>query len=303
MYNVAVLMSTYNGERFLKEQVDSVLKQEQVNVKLYVRDDNSQDKTKQILNQYGNRIEVFYGENLGVGNSFMDILYKSGLQYDYYAFCDQDDIWMPRKTIAAINKLKKLEGPGLYCSNQKLVDKDMNMLEMRHKKILDVSYMQILCNNQISGCTMVWNRNLQKILLTQNTRPSSELLNKRIHDVWVSMVASVKGMIIYDRDSFIYYRQHENNVVGAKIQTKKEIFKEQIKKLFGQKPKNGRSALAKEIVSLFPEVGEKYPLLEICAYPNKIRNKRKLIFARNEIISHTGESSLTFIFKVLFGFF
>ena len=106
---VTVLMSTYNGERFLKEQLDSILQQQDVDVRLCVRDDGSTDGTMDILLEYADAIELTIGNNFGVGNSFMSMVYSANLESDYYAFSDQDDIWMPDKLISAVDELKNIE--------------------------------------------------------------------------------------------------------------------------------------------------------------------------------------------------
>ena len=94
---VAVLMSTYNGEKYIRDQIDSILSQIKVNVTLFIRDDGSTDSTVKIITQYTEKysnIKFWVGENIGVGNSFMQLLYSLTDEFDYYAFSDQDDIWL-----------------------------------------------------------------------------------------------------------------------------------------------------------------------------------------------------------------
>ena len=248
---VAVLLSTYNGQQYLQEQLTSIMEQQNVDVTLYVRDDGSQDDTLRILSEYKGKIKLFREDNIGVGNSFMQVLYRAGLNSDYYAFCDQDDIWLLNKLEQAILKIADCQQPVLYCSNQTLTDGQGHIIKNRHQNIVDTSYMQILCDNKISGCTMVWNRALQGILYQVGRRPSDSLLVKRIHDVWVAMVASVAGRIIYDPASFILYRQHGNNVVGVK---ENSFFQEWFKKIRNPALRNGRSELAGEIVEKYRDL-------------------------------------------------
>ena len=105
MYEVAVLMSTYNGEKYLREQVKSIFQQEQVKVSLYVRDDGSTDNTIKIINElqkeYDN-IFLIKGENIGWRRSFRYLIDNVPTKYEYYAFSDQDDFWLKRKLIRAI---------------------------------------------------------------------------------------------------------------------------------------------------------------------------------------------------------
>ena len=137
MYKVAVLMSTYNGEKYLREQIDSILAQEGVDVTLYIRDDGSSDSTIEIINEYltkTNRIKFYIGENIGVGNSFMQLVYDCPEDYDYYAFSDQDDIWLTEKMQVAVDSLKEYSNPFLYCSNQILVDKNGKIIGLMKRK-------------------------------------------------------------------------------------------------------------------------------------------------------------------------
>lgn len=306
MNKVAVLMSTYNGEKYLPEQIDSILAQNDVIVKLYIRDDGSEDGTINIINDYvkKNTNIVFMAEsNVGVGNSFMSLVYKAASQYDYYAFADQDDIWLKNKLKRAISRITDDIKPVLYCSNQILVDSEKRKIGLRYHEIPDVSWTQILCNNQISGCTMVWNRPFQIILNQLNRRPSSELLINRIHDVWVGMAAAVTGTIIYDSKGFILYRQHDSNVVGIK---ELPVWTEWRKKLRNPGLRNGRSLLAVEILQKFGDLIddekkirklEKYGM-----YRNSMKSRFELINEK-EIYRFSGESPWQFKVKVLLGLF
>ncbi|MBQ4399872.1 MAG: glycosyltransferase, partial [Alphaproteobacteria bacterium] len=107
MDNVLVLMSTYNGEKYLKTQLDSILAQQGVNVQILVRDDGSSDGTLPILQAYAaqGKLTYYTGPNLKPAKSFMDLIYNAP-QADFYAFADQDDYWLPEKLICAVNKLK-----------------------------------------------------------------------------------------------------------------------------------------------------------------------------------------------------
>lgn len=107
---VAVLMATYNGERFLREQLDSLLNQKDVTVKILVRDDNSKDSTVSILEEYKSKslLQWYTGEHLGVEKNFLDLL-RHAPEADYYAFCDQDDVWDDNKLSVAINHLRNLD--------------------------------------------------------------------------------------------------------------------------------------------------------------------------------------------------
>lgn len=307
MKSIAVLMSTYNGEKYLREQIESILAQVGVAVELFVRDDGSKDGTEKILAEFAtNNAHVHYGmcKNVGVGNSFMNLLYSAPDTFDYYAFSDQDDIWLPEKLSEAIKTLEE-SGALLYASNQECVDKDGNRLGLRYAEGREIflSPVQIMEKNMISGCTMVFGKDFRDILVEIKNRPAEALLRNRIHDVWLAEVAAVCGKIIYDKRAFIRYRQHENNVVGANEHDKKRAAKERKKKLKNKELRNGRSKLAAEICEKFPEQAKKYSLLGICARAKTCKGKRLILKNERELRSYTGEGRFAFFLKVMLGWF
>ena len=106
--SVCVMMSTYNGQRFLREQIDSILNQKDVQVFLWIRDDGSTDDTVEIVEDYMNRannIFLIKGRNIGLGCSFMELIYQTPDTYTYYAFSDQDDIWLEDKLSTGVRML------------------------------------------------------------------------------------------------------------------------------------------------------------------------------------------------------
>lgn len=307
MNRVAVLMSTYNGERFLREQIDSILAQRDVEVELFVRDDGSEDGTEGILSEYAEKFaNVHYKmcENVGVGNSFMNLLYDVPGDFDYYAFSDQDDIWLPEKISEGIKKLEE-SGALLYSSNQRCVDKDGKELFLRYLEDTHINQTpeEIMTCNMISGCTMVFGVEFYRILTEENHRPSAELLKTRIHDVWLAEVASLYGGLFYDKRAFILYRQHENNVVGAYKAGFFKRLREKRKKLKNGELRCGRSKLAKEICEKFPGQCANHALLEICANPGKCKGKRKILKNGKQLRAFSGEGRFAFFVKVMMGWF
>lgn len=300
-------MSTYNGEKYLKEQIDSILTQRGVELTLYVRDDGSSDKTIDIVKEYQKNnpnIKLDVGQNLGVGNSFMQLVYDVPDDYDFYAFADQDDVWLPEKMGKAIEEIKGILKPALYCSNQILVDGKLNKIGMRYTTDPDISYKQIMCQNKITGCTALWNKELKKLLSDEKRRPSEKLLKRRIHDVWIAMVASVIGIIRYDHEGYILYRQHEANVVGVR---KTNRIKQWIGKCKDPSQRNGRSIICREIYDKYKDLIVSDSIKnQLDMYGNYVSNKaykKKLLLSANKLISHTGESLLGFRIKVLFNLF
>ena len=189
---VAVLMSTYNGEKYLKEQIDSILNQKSVDVTLYVRDDGSSDNTMKIISSYdsSNQVRIICdGENVGPGLSFMKLLFhvvKEQEEYDYYAFADQDDIWLEEKLYMAINKINSKDKPVLYCSNQTLYQGGKEK-GMKFNSIPEISMIRSVSSNDFAGCTMVFNR-VMALDIVSRKLPGKDFLKSRNHDAWIYMI-------------------------------------------------------------------------------------------------------------------
>jgi rhamnosyltransferase len=297
----AVLMSTYNGEKYIVEQIESIFRQKNIDIELYIRDDGSKDNTLNIIGQY-DKIHLFKGENIGVGNSFMELVYSVSDGYDYYAFSDQDDIWDDMKLFEAVAMLNKT-GKHLYGSNQMLVDKTGKELGLRYQigKDINIDTNAILNQNHVSGCTMVFDNYLKRIL--SEKRPSRELLENRIHDVWVAMVSSLTGGMVYDGRSFIKYRQHDDNVVGAYSGGFAQDIKIKIKKILDKSQRNGRSILAREIVRLFGDECKDNKLINASADAKKFNNKLWLLRNMNKVLEYSGETRIGLGLKVIFNFY
>ena len=226
MNKVQVLMSTYNGEKYLKEQIDSIIKQEDVELEILVRDDGSRDSSIKILEELSKKyknIKYYKGDNLGPARSFMELLNKSDETFDYYAFADQDDVWMPNKLINAIKKLEECEDkPALYMSALEIVDENLNFIETK-KVEGNFSFEGEMIKNFATGCTMVLNKKLVNIVKEYN--PTYLIM----HDSWITRVCyAIGGNVIIDEKSYIKYRQHGDNVLGYKdegLQKLKRQFK------------------------------------------------------------------------------
>lgn len=214
METVQVLMSTYNGEKYIREQLDSILKQTYPAVKILIRDDGSSDKTTSILKEYAEEYEnitYYEGTNVGVIQSFLQLLKDSDDSAKYYAFADQDDVWLPEKIERAVEKLKSSQKtiPLLYCSDLYVTDEKLNIIKIDDKRPRP-SLGNALVQNICTGCTAVMNHALRDII--NQTSP----VNIVMHDWWFYLVASLKGDVIYDNTPHMYYRQHGSNEWGAK---------------------------------------------------------------------------------------
>lgn len=213
--NIQVLISTYNGEKYLKELMDSVLNQDVKQLTLIIRDDGSNDNTLKILDAYSNKknIKIFAERNIGVIQSFFKLLKLSYPNSDYYAFCDQDDVWMRDKLSRAISKLNEFpeEIPLMYCSRMILVNDKLNIIRYSKPLRKPPSFNNALVESIAAGCTIVINNSARKLLLKKI--PLSTLM----HDWWIYLTISAFGKVIYDIEPKILYRLHSSNTVGVEV--------------------------------------------------------------------------------------
>ena len=208
---VAICMSTYNGEKYLEEQLKSLFNQTYSNIKIYVRDDGSSDKTKEILQKYNDKITIIESkENIGVTQSFINLL-ENVEDADYYAFCDQDDIWLEKKIERAVEKLEetKKEIPTMYFSDYNYCDENMNYINRSAKNKNGPSFQNALVECISLGMNMVINRSLRDIIV------KNKMQKAMYHDWIIYLIASGIGNIIYDREVTVKYRRHGKNVSTA----------------------------------------------------------------------------------------
>jgi len=220
---IEILLATYNGEKYLKEQLDSILLQSYHNWKITIRDDNSTDKTLSIISEYINNYpEKFSLLNDGKGHigsslSFASLLENS--KNEYIMLCDQDDVWLEFKieiTLKELLKQEKINGkiPLMIFTDLKEVDQDLNILSesfIESQKL----YPSIISNttklaalNIVAGCTTIINKQSLQVILP--------LTSKHVtHDQWMAINISKYGKIFYISTPTILYRQHSRNIFGA----------------------------------------------------------------------------------------
>lgn len=216
---IQILMSTYNGAAYIDEQIQSILNQKQVYSHLLIRDDGSTDQTVELLEQYARlypeQIKLHKGSNVGVVASFFTLLELAEEGYDYYAFCDQDDVWMPYKLSKAGATLLQLDSqiPLMYCSSTKMVTQDLTFLKVwPQQPRMPLTMHNALVENVAVGCTMVFNS--RTIDLVRSYFPRN-LENVIMHDWWIYVIASAMGQVVFDENAQILYRQHGHNVLGG----------------------------------------------------------------------------------------
>ena len=245
---ICVIMSTYNGEKYIEQQLDSIFTSPQ-NIFLYVRDDGSKDRTIEILKDYGIKhavsIEVNEGKNIGSAESFLTAL-RECPKADYYAFCDQDDVWIDGKLSAAMEQIGATNQPVLWCSDYQVTDSDLHVIIQSVLEHPVQDSVRAVFYNNVPGCTMVFNWALMQELR------KVEISNIRMHDIMAINVALITGRVIFDKTPYVLYRQHGNNVLGyrhKKIQIGKWI-KEKLK-LVINKENYSTSEYAQAVLNAF----------------------------------------------------
>ncbi|WP_047150872.1 glycosyltransferase family 2 protein [Aneurinibacillus tyrosinisolvens] len=216
MKKIQILLSTYNGEKYLEQQLDSLLQQIHLDIEILVRDDGSTDETLKILNRYRahKNIKVMSERNIGVVKSFLNLISISSDTADYFAFCDQDDFWESDKLLRAVESLEEIPAdvPAMYCSQAELVNENLEGIGRMPQLTHAPSFANALVQNIATGCTVVFNHAAKQVLLRRLPNSSNIIM----HDWWVYLVVSAFGNVIYDPEPRILYRQHSSNSIGAK---------------------------------------------------------------------------------------
>lgn len=301
--SLQILLSSYNGEKYIRIQLDSLLAQTYQDFKVLIRDDGSLDKTREILEEYTQRDSriTWYGlENLGVVESFFDLIKCADLTCDYFAFADQDDEWLPEKLEKAINVLQTngLAEPMLYCSDKIIVDEKLRPLDVQvARNIRKPSFGNAIVQGICTGCTAVWNRKLMGVLAGHMPR---RIENVVMHDWWLYMAASCLGSVYYDEHAYIRYRQHQNNKIGAMI-TKRQLLFYRMKQL--KKPRGEIYRQVKEFVMVFERempAKNKDLAIELLKAEKSILSRLKIV-KNKEIFRQKTNDDLVFRIIVLIG--
>ena len=213
MRKILVLMATYNGEKYLPEQLESIWNQRKVEVSLLIRDDGSKDGTRRLLDAYqkDEKLEWYTGEHLNVSKGYFDLMcHAEKYDVDYIAFSDQDDVWDEDKLYIATTALDKVDGtvPALYYCGQELVDGELNSIakhELNRERTLTTRFVL----SDFAGCTGVFNKKLLSEVI--KFKPDYMLM----HDTWILKVClCLGGKVIVDPETHMKYRQHGGNTVG-----------------------------------------------------------------------------------------
>ncbi|MDM3282116.1 MULTISPECIES: glycosyltransferase family 2 protein [Citrobacter] len=237
--SVAILVCTYNGEKYLKSQIDSIRAQTHNNWVIYISDDGSTDSTRKIIEDCiseigAERCKLIEGPRKGFAWNFINGIKLIPKKYRYYAFCDQDDIWLNNKiekSIAALSCIiEKI--PAVYCSATLLVDENENYIGPSSKITKPLSFKNSLIQCVAGGNTMLFNLPAKKLI---DRTPEDKIIPS--HDWWIYiLITACDGKFIYDPIPTLKYRQHYNNLVGenrtlsAKFKRVRILFNGEFKK-------------------------------------------------------------------------
>ncbi len=225
-----VILSTYNGEKYIIQLLDSLRCQTCPDVFVYIRDDGSTDKTVDLIHacECGKGLDIVFERgsgHVGAAESFFKLLSRvtADREIEYICFCDQDDVWKKDKIARAVNGIQQVvngikhkdcqDMPVLYFSDYDLVNADLKFI----KKVQPaptpcrISFENAIVQNIVPGFTCAVNRRAA-LLLAENLPCSEKIV---MHDWWVYLVVSAFGRIVHDPEPTVLYRRHENNTMDA----------------------------------------------------------------------------------------
>lgn len=279
---IDILLATYNGEKYIKEQIDSILNQTYKNIKLIISDDCSKDRTPEILKEYSQKdkriILHIQEKNLGVVKNIEFLLEQ--VENKYYMLSDQDDVWLPEKVEKSLETLLQKDAD-LVFGDLEVVDQnlktmypsfgDFMLLNKKINKYIDSNKLNYIYNC-VTGCTVLAKKEtIQKIL------PLPKKSKYLIHDYWIGLMTSIYGKIAYMPEKYIKYRQHGNNQVGTEKISHGFKKLDQVRELFIN-VKLGVFGTYVENNNRFPEDMQKLNI-EIYEYFKMIQNKKDFNFS------------------------
>lgn len=222
---VAILLATYNGEEYLSELLESMVSQTCQDWVLYAQDDGSSDQTTNILQDYAQKYPniVFVqdgSKHQGAKDNFFSLLNK--VEAEYYFFCDQDDVWVNMKVEKSLQRMQEMEKKqrrvpivvfsDLYVTDETLqvMDNSFMTYSGRYPQFL-THFEEFAGSNLITGCTMLINQKAKEAVVF----PNKDVI--LMHDAWITLcVVKAKGYLSFIAEPLVFYRQHANNIIGAK---------------------------------------------------------------------------------------
>jgi len=216
--HVAILLTTYNGARFLDEQLSSIARQTHRQWTLYISDDGSTDSTLAIIRRFqqrlgSDRVRLLQGPRIGFAQNFLSLVRNPEVEADFFSFCDQDDIWFPDKLRRAITRIPRAddECPAVYCSRTRLIDEAGNVIGHSPLFARRPSFHNALVQSLAGANTMMLNKAARALLA--NVPSTVPVVS---HD-WLCylLVSGCGGQVFYDAEPTLDYRQHGGNLIGS----------------------------------------------------------------------------------------
>lgn len=215
---VAIFLATYNGEKYLRAQIASLINQTHTDWIIYASDDGSEDATLEILYELqsktgDDKLVILQGPGQGYVRNFMSLVKKHEIKAPYFAYCDQDDIWHPDRLAKGLQwqRAQRSSVPTLYCSRTDLISSSGEIIGRSSKLTTPPSFQNALVQNIAGGNTMLFNEKARQLLSLTNQRHGLAA-----HDWWTYLLISGSGGVIhFDLEPTINYRQHDKNLIGA----------------------------------------------------------------------------------------
>lgn len=294
MKNLDIVIATFNGEKYIAEQLDSILSSDDIDTivnEIIISDDNSSDKTRDIISNYAKnypfiKLYINSGKSGVVGN-FSNALNISTA--DYIVLCDQDDFWKSEKLSILTNGIKKLENnsignkPCLFFTDLEVVDENLNVIDdsffhlTKNEPKRFFKDNSVLLMNIVPGCSMVINNTLKKIAL-----PVCDS-SIYIHDWWLLLIAHFTGNIGFSNESTFLYRQHDKNTIGV---TKRGLYIKIKNSIEDLRIRNDLFTITSDVHSrlvLHGFVKEGYMLNDLLHLQNKSRISKLVFMYKNKI--------------------
>lgn len=290
MSNIDILMASYNSEKYIESQIDSILNQTYNDYHIYINDDISTDNTLNILQNYKKQYNNIFSisqnsKRQGIKENFSTLMDKSNA--DYIMFSDHDDVWFDNKIeitykeMTALEKKYSATTPLLVFTDKTVTDSSLNIINQSHNKseklnTKNISFNRLLMGNVVSGCTIMINKVLKEICGHINK-------NAIMHDYWLALTAAAFGHICYIDKPTMYYRQHGSNTLGAKSYSLKFAM---------QKLKEGRKNMQQAV---FQNIMQAECFLN--QYENILNSNQKKIL--KEFISLKNKRNIYFIDSII----
>lgn len=230
--HVAILLTTYNGAKFLKQQLESIARQSHGDWTLYISDDGSTDETLSIIETYraslgSERLHLFHGPRRGFAQNFLSLIRNPAVSGDFFAFCDQDDIWFADKLERSLERIPRTgKAPALYCSRTRLIDEKGTFLGHSPLFRKAPGFKNALVQSIAGANTMLLNKGARALLARI---PSNAPVVS--HD-WLCylLVSGCGGRVHYDPEPTLDYRQHAGNLIGSNSSFRDRLVR--IRKMF-----------------------------------------------------------------------